>query len=1210
MAKYIPTKKTNPCPACGDTKGKCRTFSDSPVILCMNSAGGLERMGWINTGDTKDGLWGKLIPDDEQTRGKSWQEQQEEIARKIEQDRAREREQLKHALPVDDRSPEFRKLLLQLEIKPEDNQDLINRGLSPEEIKRLLIKSVQSKQEVKGIKPNLPGIYNNRLSVAGEGYLCPAFDEHSRIVGCQVRIRDAEDNKYRWLKGKFSSHLLVNGNKELPLTVLKGDSKDAYLCEGILKPAIANVVHNQTFIGASGGNFKRSPEQLKRILNNVAKDGTVYFCPDAGFNLNRQVQRRDRATIKLVQSLGYNVYILDWGQLEDKAAGDIDEISSETFENATAIPATEFFKSPEQKKVEELYGKEISREEWLNQKAEAFWEWLKTKANSFQDLFQISQGKLNTVAKKIKKLRYGVDPLPTPNQGIKLPRIVFKEGERLKLVQELINLGWKDILERSFTGTGKSHDLNCLTKDKDKEGKSQGKIWYLHGDHRNPTVAPAERKADLPSRHNGLIKDHSRQTPNGEPFLRRWDPNEPNHPSKPDIPSNCPETDHFNLLSTKGYKIHSVKSENPNPNKKPQNPICHQCPILHECIEEKYKGERVMAMAHSEVRAHPDSLPSPDDYDFSNDTLIWEEVSTQLDPTETRSLYQTDLDQLWNQVEEHAPETYQRLLPIKQRINHLMAGKVKLPRFGANTFDDAEDEANLGKLLAIEPYPELEADLLILKRINDRAASLQEIRWDDQGNGEWKKADRVSKDKKVWGSKEEKERWKQTTKFADSYFNQEARHQNREVSDNLPTLGLYQLILILFEDSVAAKNHKTEHGDILGCAILNYTRSQKDLLGKIELTLNNTRHNAIADQAQTNIYLDATIRPQDLAAMRGLDETQLITIEQEEPDFSNLTVHGIHIEGMSSKDYSEDCQRRQKALTKAILKSIPDESYAMIAFKGDNHLNYDGYWFNDSRGTNRFMGTRHLIAYGTPYQNYGAVKAAYYTTRGTLEGFDDYYKHLKEAEILQLIGRQRAHLYPKGENFHIYLIGTKLDLAFLEEMGIPVVISHGLEWTSEAGTNPQAIKMALIQKAKELGEQFWKLTQTELAQQLGVTQGRISQIYRELGGDPNQKASGKAGKAKLKKILTSLWMNNIGELINPMAVFQVKELQTWLNFTEDDLKATGLTLLKHAMDSLTAFLQSGRPLEDFDQEKDGFGLPLILLIAIALGADPPPEPQQ
>jgi len=89
----------------------------------------------------------------------------------------------------------------------------------------------------------------------------------------------------------------------LPLTVLKGEGKDAFLCEGILKPAIANVIHNKTFIGASGGNFTNSPEQLKRILKTVVKDGKVYFCPDAGFNLNPQVQRRDRATVKLIQSL-------------------------------------------------------------------------------------------------------------------------------------------------------------------------------------------------------------------------------------------------------------------------------------------------------------------------------------------------------------------------------------------------------------------------------------------------------------------------------------------------------------------------------------------------------------------------------------------------------------------------------------------------------------------------------------------------------------------------------------------------------------------------------------------------------------------------------------------------------------------------------------------------------------------------------------------
>ncbi|PNW47901.1 UNVERIFIED_CONTAM: hypothetical protein BEN50_11555, partial [Euhalothece sp. KZN 001] len=1066
----------------------------------MESAGGTQRVGWINTGDTKDGLWGKLISDDEQTRGKSWQEQQEEIARKIERDRAEEREKLKHALPVDGHSPEFRKLLLQLEIKPEDNQDLINRGLSPEDIKRLLIKSVEPKQEVTGIKPNLPGIYNNRISVTDSGYLCPAFDEYGRIIGCQIRIRDAEDNKYRWLKGKFPSHLLINGNKELPLTVLKGDSKDAYLCEGILKPAIANVVHNKTFIGASGGNFTNSPEQLKRILKAVAKDGKVYFCPDAGFNLNPQVQRRDRATVKLIQSLGYEVYILDWGQLKDKdTIGDIDEISSEVLESAIAIPASEFLKSPEQKlreeekkaqaqrEEEEAGSPVISKDEWLTQKADEFWDNIKKKTGkSFNGFDPIENKKKRDRALSGVKLIYGKDALPTPECSIELPKIQFEQGERLSLSQELFDLGWEDILDTSAPGSGKSHEFNLLSKDVDENGNTQGKTWYLHGDHRNPTVEPAERKADLPSRHNGLIKDNSRTTPSGEPFLRRWQWSE--ETPEPDIPSNCPETDRFNSLSTKGYNIHAKTEETKN---KAQNPICAQCPILHECINTGYKAARKTAMESSELRAHPDSLPSPDEYSYQDDTLIWEEASTQFKPTETRSLSKHDLEQQWEWLERENPEAYDRLRPIKHKLTDILSGNVNLPRFGANTFPDAEDNADLRTLLGVEVYPELESDLLVLKAINDRAVGLEDI--------EFKQADHVSVSN---FSEREKRKWKGLQKTVNSMLRGQARNENRDANAALPTLGLYELILILFDNSEAVANHR-KINDIFGHAVINH--------GELSLTLNNSRHRSIASQAKNNVYLDATSRPQDIAKAVGIDKTKLITIEQRQPDRSNLTIHGIHVEGMKSKDHSDDCNRRKKALVDEIQSRIPEtETSAVISFKNDA-IEHDGYWFNDSRATNRFKGVNHLTALGTPYQNYGEIKAEYYVTRRTLDGFDEYYNHLKEAEIIQLIGRQRSHLYP-DDSFSIYLIGTDLDLTFLEEMGIKVDISHGLEWTPEAGTQSQSLKLNLVQKAIEFGDNFWKLTQTEIAKKLGVTQGRISQLLKSVGG-----------KINLKKLLMSLY---------------------------------------------------------------------------------------
>ena len=38
MSKYIPTSRVNPCPVCGDTRGRCRQLPDSPdTVLCMTA---------------------------------------------------------------------------------------------------------------------------------------------------------------------------------------------------------------------------------------------------------------------------------------------------------------------------------------------------------------------------------------------------------------------------------------------------------------------------------------------------------------------------------------------------------------------------------------------------------------------------------------------------------------------------------------------------------------------------------------------------------------------------------------------------------------------------------------------------------------------------------------------------------------------------------------------------------------------------------------------------------------------------------------------------------------------------------------------------------------------------------------------------------------------------------------------------------------------
>ncbi|MGK7876461.1 MAG: hypothetical protein AB4426_25155 [Xenococcaceae cyanobacterium] len=156
-------------------------------------------------------------------------------------------------------------------------------------------------------------------------------------------------------------------------------------------------------------------------------------------------------------------------------------------------------------------------------------------------------------------------------------------------------------------------------------------------------------------------------------------------------------------------------------------------------------------------------------------------------------------------------------------------------------------------------------------------------------------------------------------------------------------------------------------------------------------------------------------------------------------------------------------------------------------------LKFWGWWFNNNRATNELSGKRAIAAFGAPYVNVGVVEDEYLTLFGNLDGFDDYYQNLVNSEILQLVGRQRPHLYP-NQQFVLYQVGTGIDLSFLTPFGIKVVYRHGIELTPDAGTRGQGRKLAMVEFALQLvraEQDIKKLTQGTLAKGIGCGQQNI-----------------------------------------------------------------------------------------------------------------------
>ena len=173
--------------------------------LCKKLVGckGEISFGYRVIGDTEDGRWGMLLPD---TSSEWSQEQLEQRRREWEQQQRIARDQrIAKEMPAAQRDKHYRWILNQLELHPEDRQDLLRRGYTEDQIQRAGHKSVDQWQKFSGTLPlNLPGVNSqgNGLITHTPGYLCPIVDCDELIIGFQIRKRHlapGDDQRYYFL---------------------------------------------------------------------------------------------------------------------------------------------------------------------------------------------------------------------------------------------------------------------------------------------------------------------------------------------------------------------------------------------------------------------------------------------------------------------------------------------------------------------------------------------------------------------------------------------------------------------------------------------------------------------------------------------------------------------------------------------------------------------------------------------------------------------------------------------------------------------------------------------------------------------------------------------------------------------------------------------------------------------------------------------------
>ncbi len=347
---YAPTRIGNPCIHCGDIKGNCRTHRTGEMHLCVGLAAspkGEISQGYVVIGDTADGRWAQLLPDNsEEFSLENLQYRRLERQRSLEQALLL---RLASQMPALERDKYYREILAQLSLHPEDKADLERRGFTDEQIVRSGFKSVERWQKLNKAYPlNLPGISSrqNTLITHTPGYICPIRDVDGLIVGLQVRKRvliNGDDQRYYFL----STNSNIRLNDQVPLAVFVPTNRQASrigLVEGVgAKPFLTCQQLGISVIGAAGANWASSPLHLKKSLERLqAKplDEVTLFA-DAGSVKNKQVVHQYKRTTNLLKSWGYTVNFAWWGQV-DKTFPDIDELAPEKYNTIRYLSVAEF----------------------------------------------------------------------------------------------------------------------------------------------------------------------------------------------------------------------------------------------------------------------------------------------------------------------------------------------------------------------------------------------------------------------------------------------------------------------------------------------------------------------------------------------------------------------------------------------------------------------------------------------------------------------------------------------------------------------------------------------------------------------------------------------------------------------------------------------------------------------------------------------------
>ncbi len=226
---------------------------------------------------------------------------------------------------VDVRHKTYSTLLSYLNLEPNHRQNLLNRGITNDDIEHLGYKSLSAKSpkdiykkllDAGCVLEGVPGFYkdgDNNWAIAdvtSSGILIPFKNIEGKITGLQKRLDVTTKGKFRWFSSssynygtKAENAIHIVGSPNTPLVIVT---------EGGMKADIINLLSNKTVVAVSGVNSIKGLQNLIEDLRDNHGLSVLKLAFDMDFLTNEQVEKAYNSLVSMVESTGVKYHKLVW----------------------------------------------------------------------------------------------------------------------------------------------------------------------------------------------------------------------------------------------------------------------------------------------------------------------------------------------------------------------------------------------------------------------------------------------------------------------------------------------------------------------------------------------------------------------------------------------------------------------------------------------------------------------------------------------------------------------------------------------------------------------------------------------------------------------------------------------------------------------------------------------------------------------------------